>query len=529
MKRVVALIFFVAFASTASASEKWNVDLKPANTDQWKIVEGKWSVQDGSITQEDTSKLTTALLAAPAFADFELSTEFNIRPTGSGVRAAAVVFRATGTRTFYWLHLDSKNGNAILTRSSPENEWIEMMRRPVKITQDAWHKLQVDCRGPEIHVVLDGQSILEAKDMSLAAGRIGLGTSEGAVAFRQIQVTGSAVNNVQPLVVEALPYRVISHGEAAGPYQAFPDACRLPNGDILCVFYAGYGHIALPNKDWPKGGRICSVRSSDEGRTWSAPQVLFDGPEDDRDPHIAAMRDGSLVCSFFVFRKLDGKESYDTCIVTSRDGGQKWEPEPRVLARNWAVSAPVREMVDGTRLLGVYAEANKTAFGGVLRSTDSGKTWSEPVPIDPQSGVRLDAETDLIQLKDGAVFAALRGDGKVHMHYSLSKDLGVTWSPVKDIGFLAHSPHLTRLSSGEILLTHRLPNTALHISRDDGQTWQGPTVIDSVIGAYPATVELKDKSVLVVYYQEGSGSAIRAQRFRVTAGGIEKMAWELQN
>jgi hypothetical protein len=180
-------------------------------------------------------------------------------------------------------------------------------------------------------------------------------------------------------------------------------------------------------------------------------------------------------------------------------------------------------MSDGTRLLGIYTEANGTAYGGVLRSTDQGQTWSEPIPIQPHSGVRLDAETDFVQLQDGTVLAALRGDGQVHLHFSRSNDLGLTWSPVQDSGFLGHCPHLTRLSSGEILLAHRQPNTSLHISRDDATTWQGPLLIDEVIGAYPATVELKDKSVLIVYYVEGSGSAIRAMRFRVTPDGIEKL------
>lgn len=319
-------------------------------------------------------------------------------------------------------------------------------------------------------------------------------------------------------------HKIISRGEAAGPYQAFPDVCRLPDGDLMCVFYAGYGHVSLPNDEWPRGGRICLVRSRDEGRTWSEPQVLFDGPQDDRDPHIAAMRDRSLVCSFFQYRRVAGRLEYDVCLVVSRDGGTTWETEPRVLAADrWAVSAPVREMPEGTRVLGVYTADDKTAYGAVVRSTDMGKTWSRPVAIDPESGVRLDAETDVIRLQDGKLFAALRGDGKINMHYATSEDLGRTWSSVKDIGFLGHCPHLTRLTSGEILLVHRLPATALHISRDDAKTWQGPIAIDSVGGAYPSTVELKDGTVLVVYYEEGAGSAIRARRFRVTPDGIEML------
>jgi len=247
--------------------------------------------------------------------------------------------------------------------------------------------------------------------------------------------------------------------------------------------------------------------------------VLFDGPDDDRDPHIARMRDGTLVCSFFPYRQAPGaKPEYETAIVTSRDGGWTWDAEPRVLAPGWAVSAPMRELSDGTRLLGVYHEDGDTAYGGVLRSTDQGRTWSAPIAIGKGGGVRLDAETDVLELKDGRVLAALRGD-KVPLHFARSGDRGLSWSPVESSGFPGHCPHFTRLGTGEILLTHRLPQTAMHVSRDDGATWSGPHAIDSVIGAYPATVELRDGSVLVVYYEEGTASAIRARRFRLGDSG----------
>ena len=48
----------------------------------------------------------------------------------------------------------------------------------------------------------------------------------------------------------------------------------------------------------------------------------------------------------------------------------------------------------------------------------------------------------------------------------------------------------------------------------------GPTT------APEATVELKDKSVLVVYYTEGKDSHIRARRFKVTDTGIEFLPLE---
>jgi hypothetical protein len=343
---------------------------------------------------------------------------------------------------------------------------------------------------------------------------------------------------------KTVPHQVISKGPEALTYQAFPDVCRLKNGDLLAVFYAGYGHVSIPAADVPKGGRICMVRSADDGRTWSSPEVLFDDEDDNRDPHVAQLDDGTLVCTFFSFGMKPGvppiksaaefnwktwqsmTDGRGTQVVFSRDGGQTWDKSATSIAKDWYVSAPVRQLADGTCLLGVYQEAPEkkgnfdVSWGGVMRSADRGKTWESPVPIGKEANLPLDAETDVIALTDGTLLAALRSS-KVNMHYATSADKGVTWTPVKDIGFKGHSPHLYRLSSGEILLSHRVPNTALHISRDDAKTWQGPTLIDNVIGAYPSCVELADKTVLIVYYTEGAASEIRAKRLRVTRDGVE--------
>lgn len=329
---------------------------------------------------------------------------------------------------------------------------------------------------------------------------------------------------------------LISKGGDAGDYQAFPDACRLKNGDIVAVFYAGDEHVTKQSEKYPKAGRICLVRSKDEGKTWSKPVTIYDDNDDNRDPHISQLSNGSLVVSFFSLRYPSfGAKEYKTLgspqLLWSRDNGKTWDKEATLLETgdiDWLSSAQVREMPDGTTILPVYHQEGRgglKAWGGVMLSRDKGKTWGPVITIGEKANLPLAAETDVILLKDGTLYAALRAQQEVHMHFAKSKDMGKTWSDVEDIGFRGHSPSFTRLKSGEILLTTRAftdaPSkkgyTGLRISRDEAKTWEGPYMVDETLGAYPSTVELKDGSVLVVYYEEGQGSGIRAYRFRIPA------------
>jgi len=327
---------------------------------------------------------------------------------------------------------------------------------------------------------------------------------------------------------EVIPPVVISKGKLAGRYQAFPDACRLKNNDIIVAFYAGYTHVSFPNDEFPLGGRICMVRSSDEGRTWTESSVLYDDKYDNRDPHVSQLDDGTVICTFFSLIRATnslGLQNLGVSIVASHDNGKTWDAQARMLFPEWNCSAPIRQLPDGTCILGLYRMDSKEglSIGGTSRSLDRGKNWETPVAI-KATGVSLDAETDIIRLNDGRLFAALRSRIN-EMFFSISTDEGKTWSEAQKIGFPGHAPHFTRLSSGEIILSHRLPKTSIHISRDETKTWQGPYEIDSCVGAYPATVELKDHSVLIVYYTEGAGSVIRARRFNVLPNGIEFLPW----
>jgi hypothetical protein len=310
-------------------------------------------------------------------------------------------------------------------------------------------------------------------------------------------------------VVEVVdsPRRIVTDAGAGG-YQAFPDICRLKSGELFCVFYAGYTHVSFPNEKLPKGGRICAVRSRDEGKTWTAPEIVLDTDEDDRDPSVCCLPDGSLLLNFFTY---DRTQAVNTCVSRSKDSGRTWSA-PEVILPGYATSTPARRLRSGRLLLPVYyANAKeKRSFAAVCHSDDNGRTWSSPHAIGLTAGLTLD-ETDVFERKDGTVLAVMREV----MAESESRDHGLTWGPVRKLGFPGHCPYLLRTKSGVLLMAHRVPQTSLHVSLDEGRTWTGPIIIDNVIGAYPSLVALKNGRILCVYYEEGPGSAIRAVELEV--------------
>jgi Neuraminidase (sialidase) len=313
-------------------------------------------------------------------------------------------------------------------------------------------------------------------------------------------------------------HEIVCFGKAAGGYAAFPDLCRLHNGDLFCVFYSGYGHVSTPNDQWPQGGRIMAVRSSDNGQTWGKPVVVMDTDQDDRDPSVACLQDGTLLLSWFTLQK----NQVAVLLARSTDNGKTWSKPAKLdlpSPYSFACSSSVRQLPDGSLILGLYHENGNLAFGATVKSSDGGKTWKGLALIGEKSGVYLDAETDVVPLKNNKLLAALRSS-KVDMHYAISEDSGKTWGPVQSFGFKGHCPYFLRHSSGVLLMAHRVPATSLHWTSDEGKTWHGPVQIDTVVGAYPSMVELPDGLVYCVFYEEGKGSSIRGVRLRVDKEGV---------
>lgn len=324
----------------------------------------------------------------------------------------------------------------------------------------------------------------------------------------------------------AVDFVRIPQDPMGGGYQAFPDVTRLLDGRLMCAFYNGYQHVSIPNGTSPTGGRIDYSISSDAGFSWSTPAVLYDGDLDERDPSITQLPSGQLLCSFFDM-------SRGVSQVRSLDGGASWSSPNLVAANPYYVSSPARLLSNGRLIMGVYKENSSVANGAVIISDNQGASWSSPIDIPlPPAGhpQRLDAETDVIQLKDGkgdltSKLYAVQRTACDSAYFATSSDFGITWTESQAIGFNAHCPYLHRTARNIVLLGYRNyvgGRTSLRYSLDECQTWSSEVIVDEVYGgAYPSIVDLRDGTQLITYYEEGSGSNIRAKRFSVSETGVE--------
>lgn len=352
----------------------------------------------------------------------------------------------------------------------------------------------------------------------------------------------------QPLVAQ---HGVVCRlaAEARG-YFGWPTVARLTDSTLL-VASSGLrsSHVC------PWGKTVLNV-SHDDGRTWSAPQVLNDSPLDDRDAGIVSLGGQQLLVSWFTtdnrpnlhdahLRQLFGDVEADSWRPTltaladevvqayqgswirlSADAGSTWTAPIRVPVSS--PHGPIRRRNGDLLYLGKpFGVADDMLHAAITaaRSSDGGHTWQilGQVPLCPGTITGSYHEAHVLELPSGKLIGAIRlencpgdqGDvtqaGLIHFSTLLteSTDGGQSWTTPRSLGY-GSPPHLLRHSSGALLLTYGYRadpvGQRVGISWDEGQTWQWNWIIradapDWDLG-YPSTVELADGSLFTVYYQK---------------------------
>jgi len=301
----------------------------------------------------------------------------------------------------------------------------------------------------------------------------------------------------------------------------FPVAIRLATGEVLAVVRGGGAHLS-------RAGRLDLVMSDDGGRTWSKPWTVIDGPEDDRNPALGQLADGTILLAYAVLSgyEADGQRLPEDVskwvfdgvyVIRSKDKGKTWtkpelSPEIHAFYAGQGAVSPYGKIIqlgDGTVIMAVYFDF----FDGrgnqsyIFRSRDGGKTWREPSLVGEHFN-----ETAMLALADGNLIAAMRSEKGGHLALCRSEDGGKHWSsPSQITQDMEHPADLIQLKNGQILLSYGERNSPMGVraifSLDGGKTWEWDKKIIISASApntdcgYPSSVEVGGGQIVTLYYQ----------------------------
>jgi predicted neuraminidase len=347
------------------------------------------------------------------------------------------------------------------------------------------------------------------------------------------------------------PTRVEAFIPPAGRENHAANLALLPDGDLLCVWFAG-------SREGQADVRIACSRLPAGGACWSEPQwVSEDMNRSEQNPILFPTPDGPLWLLYtaqatrqgtrdeWERRREAGEVTGSYCMQwtaevrrrVSTDGGRTWGPVETLFDRPGSFCRqPPLVLSNSEWLLPIYysLETREGSHGQdysvMLLSADRGATWSEhPVP---DSRGRVQAS--VVETAPGELVAFFRSRAADRIYLSRSEDHGRTWTPPAPTelpnnnssiqALRLHNGHLAlafnRFSANDdptvALWPRRRYPVTLALSEDDGRTWPYMRHVDTSDDyagpanahlnrrcSYPSIVEGPSGTLHVVYSYRG--------------------------
>ncbi len=242
-----------------------------------------------------------------------------------------------------------------------------------------------------------------------------------------------------------------------------PALLELPNGDILCSWFAGTY----------EGGSdvhiICSCLKKGADK-WSKPVDISGDPErSEQNPSLFLAPTGEVWAMYTAqLGRQPGKDNMQFTSVIRRqkstDGGKTWSPYDVMFDREGSFCRqPIQILKNGRWIFANWQctdspeglSGDPTVF---QISDDQGKTWREITM--PNSRGRVHA--NVVELEGGHLLAFMRSRNADFIYRSQSQDYGNTWSEPKPTPLPNNNSSISaiKLQSGRIAIAYNPTCTA---------------------------------------------------------------------
>ena len=249
-------------------------------------------------------------------------------------------------------------------------------------------------------------------------------------------LVGQSSRSARSAEASTIEIRVISQQPAY--YHGWATMARGNNGELVLVCSGGRESHVCPF------GRVELMRSRDEGRTWSWPEVILDGPIDDRDAGVVVTPKGSILITTFTslayvpslekanaapdtwdagrlsqwrnaherISKEERQQALGVWMTRSSDGGLTWSRRYDPL-----VNSPHGPIVTSVGKL-LYAGISlwkKPRRVGVAESTDDGRSWQwlSDIPVRKGDSAANYHELHMVEAKPGQLVVHIRNHNKI--------------------------------------------------------------------------------------------------------------------
>ena len=297
--------------------------------------------------------------------------------------------------------------------------------------------------------------------------------------------------------------------------------------------------VTVTDKRWNGAGDLAAKidpvvrRSTDKGKTWSAPLVIANFGASTGAGDAALVMDkatGNLLCLVSAekgFFASTNAAPAKVLVIRSTDNGITWGTPVDITSQiygpnpNWkglfVASGRAHQLRDGKIVAAIAVREDVSGSEHInnymITSADNGVTWTAST-----GRAELDGdESKVVELNNGDIMMSIRNTGT--RRFNVSTDKGATWGtaynqtaitdPNCDGDFIRYTSTLDGYDKNRLLQTipfaGNRSNVSVLMSTDEGTTWPIKKTIFPGASAYSSITVLSD-GTMGIYYENGENS-----------------------